>query len=366
MELRAVSPPGLESVLARELAALGLAAPARYLRASDRRGDAAFEGDLASVMRANLWLRTAERVFVRVARFPARTWEELERGLRATRWDGFAGPGRRVLVRAKCRASKLHHEKAVAERAAAVIGQPEGADEETSQLIVVRVEDDQVSVDLDSSGAPLHRRGWRLETAKAPLRETLAAALVLAGGWDPSTPLLDPFCGSGTIAIEAALLSRRMAPGRARRFSFMEWPCFDEALWQRLLSQAAAGELRSGPPIRGSDRDAGAVEISRANAERAGVSSAVEFSRAAVSAAEPPPGVGALVTNPPYGLRVTGAGDPRDVYSQLGKLVVAKAAGWKVALVCPDESLARATGLSLTPGPSTKNGGLDVRFWLSR
>lgn len=366
MELRLVCPPGLEHAVSREAAALGLTGRPRYLRAGQHGGGLGFEGGLEALYRANLWPRTAERVLVRLGRFRAGSFADLEAGARRLPWADYLPPGRRLRVRAECRRSKLYHEKGVAQRVAEAAGAELSDDEASSQIVYVRVEDDEAVLDLDASGEPLHRRGYRQAVAKAPLRETLAACLLLESGWDPATPLLDPFCGSGTIPIEAALLARRMAPGRARRFAFMEWPSFDAALWKRLTEEAAAGELPAAPPIAGSDRDEGAVASSRANAERAGVADSISFSHAAVSAAEPPPGTGTVVANPPYGLRVQGRGDPRDVYAQFGKLVAARCPGWRVALVCPDESLARATGLALFPGPSTKNGGLDVRFWLSR
>jgi hypothetical protein len=192
----------------------------------------------------------------------------------------------------------------VAERVVAAIahrvgGSPswEGADEEdaadsdAAQLFVVRLFHDSCTVSADSSGALLHRRGYRLATAKAPLRETLAAAMLLGAGWDGSAPLLDPMCGSGTIAIEAALLARRIPPGLRRRFAFERWPGFEPAPWRRALDAARSGIRERAPgPIHASDRDAGAIEAARANAERAGVAEDLTLARAAIAAVEPPPG----------------------------------------------------------------------------
>lgn len=358
----AVSPPGLESLLSRELSDLRLIKPAAYLKPSARSEEVAFDGGEEALYRACLWLRTAERVLVPLGRFPAASFAELERGAAALRWDERLPAGKPLLIRADCRRSKLYHEKGVAERLARAAGRPLAGEEEGAQLVYATVEGDVCSVDLDACGAPLHKRGYRLATAKAPLRETVAAALVLASGWDAASPLLDPFCGSGTIAIEAALLAARLAPGRARAFAFEEWRGFDAALWKRLLAEAAAGRARALPPILASDRDAGAIDAARENARRAGVEAALALSCRAVSAVEPPPLPGWLVTNPPYGLRVKG-GDARDALAQLGKLAQARCPGWKAALVLPPGPLAGAAGLGLRETLSTKNGGVSVRFY---
>jgi putative N6-adenine-specific DNA methylase len=235
-------------------------------------------------------------------------------------------------------------------------------DDDENQLVVVRVLHDRCTISIDSSGALLHRRGYRLATAKAPLRETLAAALLLAGEWDPLTPLVDPMCGSGTIAIEGALLARRIAPGLRRSFSFAGWPEFDVALWDRLLDEARSLVLPRAPAvIQGSDRDAGAIEAARANAERAGVSADVEFTRRALSAIEPPAGPGWLVTNPPYGARVGESDRLRNLYSQLGHVLRAKCPGWTVALLSADSRLDSRLGVDLRTALKTRNGGIAVR-----
>jgi putative N6-adenine-specific DNA methylase len=217
-------------------------------------------------------------------------------------------------------------------------------------------------VSIDTSGALLHRRGYRQAVARAPLRETMAAALLLASGWDGTAPLLDPMCGSGTIPIEGALLARRIAPGARREFAFARWPGFDRARWDALLAAARARELPTSPtPIVGSDRDEGAVAAARANAERAGVAGDVALERRAISAIEPPPGPGWLVGNPPYGKRVGEGDDVRDFYAQLGKVARARLAGWTVALLSPDRALDRQLGLRLEERARTSNGGIPVR-----
>jgi putative N6-adenine-specific DNA methylase len=234
---------------------------------------------------------------------------------------------------------------------------------EGGQLFVVRVVRDVVSVSVDSSGSLLHRRGYRQAVAKAPLRETIAAAMLLGSEWPGTVPLVDPMCGSGTIAIEAALLARRIAPGVNRRFAFERWPEFDATVWARMIREAREQELAHAPaPIRGSDRDAGAIEAARANAMRAGVGADVELDRRPISGIEPPSGRGWVVVNPPYGIRVAEAGAARDLYAALGNVLRARFVGWMVALLSPSETLERQVGLRLEERIATLNGGIPVRL----
>jgi putative N6-adenine-specific DNA methylase len=230
------------------------------------------------------------------------------------------------------------------------------------QRFIVRLLRDEVTISADASGALLHLRGWRLAVGKAPLRETLAATLVLASGWSAESPLVDPFCGSGTIAIEAALIARRIAPGRARRFAMEMWP----ALNSNIISDArkrAATKARAAPAtIVGRDRDAGAIAAARANAERAGVSADVVFEPAALSSLAPDAGTGWIVTNPPYGERIGDAGALRDLYAAFGRVVREGRPGWKVALMSADQVLDGQLGLALTEVLRTTNGGLPVRI----
>jgi putative N6-adenine-specific DNA methylase len=364
LSLFAVTAPGLESLTGRELEQLGLPP------SDTEPGGVAFQGSLIDVARANLWLRTATRVLVRLGSFHSRALGELERKSAELPWRDWLAPGVPLAVRVTCRKSRLFHQRAVAERILAASGAPgatvAGAapdDEECpGQLVVVRVFRDECTVSLDSSGALLHRRGYRLQTGKAPLRETLAAGLLIASGWQPDEPLIDPFCGSGTIPIEAALLARRLAPGGRRDFAFQRWPRWDAALWRGLLQQANEIALARAPaPIIGADRDAGAIAAARANADRAGVAEDVEFHHAALSALAPPAGPGHLVTNPPYGVRVGEAGALRDLYARLGQVARQRLAGWRLALLLPAAPLERATGLGFRPFLHTRNGGLAVR-----
>ncbi|MBA3258799.1 MAG: hypothetical protein H0T68_04950, partial [Gemmatimonadales bacterium] len=213
------------------------------------------------------------------------------------------------------------------------------------------------------SGELLHRRGYRLATCKAPLRETLAAAMLLAAEYDGSAPLLDPMCGSGTIPIEAALLARRIPPGLRRRFAFESWPGFEAERWRVLIAEGYERILPGAlAPILGSDRDEGAVAAAGANAERAGIASDVAFRRAAISAIERPDQAGWLITNPPYGVRVGERVRLRNLFAQLGNVARRRCPGWRIAFLSAHLELERQTGLPLEPRFATLNGGIRVRL----
>jgi putative N6-adenine-specific DNA methylase len=371
-----VCTPGLEPFLRQELQQLGLL-KAEAAQTGAQGGGVAFDGDPHALYRANLWLRTASRVIVRLGAFEAVGFSELRRRAARLEWERYLKPGAPVSLRVTCHKSRLYHSDAVAERVGVAIGDRLGQappalksydeDEGTPpQLVIVRLAHDQCTISLDSSGELLHRRGYRLASAKAPLRETLAAGMLLACGWDKVAPLIDPFCGSGTIPIEAALLADGIAPGGHRRFAFMDWPGFDKALWQAMLSRAEKAQKRlhaSGVPhILASDRDAGAIEMARANAQRAGVADRIEFACQAVSAIQPPKQPGWIVTNPPYGLRVSADTDLRNLYAQLGNVLRTKCPGWQVGILCSELALLGQTGLKLDSRLSLVNGGVAVKL----
>lgn len=378
-----VTPPGLEHITALELSALNLlpvSLPADKpdLIASDNLQSAfknlQFQGGLPALYRANLHLRTASRILVRLGMpFMARTFPELVEKASRLPWERFLHPGQPVALRVTSHKSALYHTEAIAERLLVAIqarlGKPSprikpGNDEENTegQLILARLVDDKCTVSIDSSGQLLHRRGYRLETAKAPLRENLAAALILTSGWDKTAPLLDPFCGSGTLVIEAALLALGIPPGLHRQFAFMRWPGFDKPLWESLIPGPQAPIPNQPPLILASDRDSGAIRIAQANAERAGVLEHIQFSQRAVSAIEPPQSPGWVVTNPPYGVRVSEDKDLRNLYAQLGHVLRAHCPGWSINLLGPDPILMGHTGLKLTPILRFTNGGLKVQL----
>jgi putative N6-adenine-specific DNA methylase len=375
--LYAVTQPGLEPYLINELKNLGLTGkrPKAYDstgEAHEESGGVEFEASLADLYRANLQLRTANRVLSRLGEFSANGFEELQKKAARLPWQQYLRPGQPVALRVTCRKSRLYHSDAVGREVLAAInlnlGKPSTLvkfDEDirpVPQLVVVRLYRDVCTISMDTSGASLHRRGYRLETAKAPLRETLAAGLLFASGWDATTPMMDPFCGSGTIAIEAALMACRIAPGKNRRFAFTDWQNFDSSLWQGIYKEAAANELTECPPILASDRDEGAIRISTANAERANVLQYLTLQCQAFSAIHPPADKGWVVTNPPYGVRVSASKDLRNLYTHLGDVLREQFAGWHFGLLCADPILAGHIRVSFEKSLQLTNGGIPVKF----
>ncbi len=371
----AVTHPGLESVLILELTRLGLV-PGEPVA-----GGGEFSASFEQIVLANLSLRTASRVLVRVATFRARSFIELERHAKRVEWGRFLGRGVAAHFRVTSKKSKLFHEKGIAERlASAVLAKCQGIEIATSratadleerdvtipitvQRFVVRFHYDECTISADSSGPLLHRRGYRQASGKAPLRETLAAGLLLGSGWDGSTPLIDPMCGSGTIPIEAALIARRMAPGLKRQFAFEQWPEVDPTLVTKIRSEVASVSLDTSPVmVIGSDRDAGAVAASTDNAALAGVADDVEWRLGAVSTMTPPPTRGWIVTNPPYGARVGDRTKLRDLYAQFGNVLRRVCPGWQVAMISADRILEGHVGLRWREIAATDNGGIPVRF----
>jgi putative N6-adenine-specific DNA methylase len=359
-ECYAVTPPGAEQITARELSGLGLATGEMDA------GGVGFQAGANGLARANLELRTASRVLVRVGTFHASAFHELERRAARLPWESYLIPGGTVSFRVTSRKSKLYHQGGIAQRLAEAAARrvPGVAVSATGgQLFVVRLFHDECTISADASGAHLHQRGYRLASAKAPLRETLAAAMLLAAGWNGSRPLIDPLCGSGTIPIEAALLARRIAPGSSRDFACERWPAFPSSVWPAVRAAAASRTLSGAPaPIIGSDRDAGAIQAATDNAARAGVGECIEFRRCSVSALDPPSGPGFVVTNPPYGVRVGRSRDLRDLYAQLGNVLRRRCAGWELVLLSARDELARQLGLELKPVFRTSNGGLRVKL----
>ncbi len=372
----AITAPGLEDLLAKEIAQL-----------TGRRGDTssggvAFSGGMKDARRVNLWSRIANRVLVRLDEFHASSFHELERRAKGVQWERFVSKGQPVQFRVTCRKSRLYHSDAVAERLAAalegkagnnrhIVSNAEHDDESPSderdasdaQLFIVRINDDVCSISVDSSGELLHRRGYRQAVAKAPLRETIAAAMLVGSGWDMISPVVDLMCGAGTIAIEAAMMSRRLAPGANREFAFQKWPRHDAAAWQSEIDDAKGQALlRSPARIIASDRDEGAIEATKSNAERAGVLNDIEIDCRSLSAAEIPDRAGWIVTNPPYGLRVGEAAPLRNLYAQLGSVIRTRAPGYRLAMLSADSEFEDQVKLDFREVFRTTNGGIPVHL----
>jgi putative N6-adenine-specific DNA methylase len=377
-----VTAPGLNAVAAQEMARLGLIPPLQKINPAEEpkisksmivsEGGIEFSGPLDVLYRLNLHLRTASRILVRIGDFHASAFSELRKKASRLEWERYLQTGQPIAFRVTCRKSRLYHSGAVAERVLGAIGDRLGRqpalvkfDEESGetlpQLILVRLFQDFCTISIDSSGAILHRRGYRLETAKAPLRETLAAGLLMTCGWKTDKTLLDPFCGSGTIPIEAALMARNTPPGCNRRYAFMSWPNFEQNVWDSVLQESQPSNQIEMPSIFASDRDSGAIQAARNNAARAGVADCIEFSCKPISDIEPS-GVGWVVTNPPYGLRVSANKDLRNLYAQFGNVLRAKFSGWRIAVLCNDLRLMGQIGLRLDTSQTFDNGGVTVKL----
>ena len=273
-----------------------------------------------------------------------------------------------VRVEASCRRSRLYHEGAVAERIERAIGDRLGApvSPEAAVRVMARIEDNICTLSVDTSGELLHRRGHKEEVNRAPMRETLAALFLRQCGYVGSEPVLDPMCGSGTFVIEAAEIAAGLPPGRSRSFAFEQLAGFDPAAWQAM--RAAREPRPTALRFYGSDRDAGAVRMSRANAERAGVSQLTSFQKVPVEALERPDGPpGLVIVNPPYGGRIGNRKSLYAVYAALGATLGRRFSGWRVGLVTSDAALARATRLPFgPPGRPVDHGGLKIRLWQTK
>ena len=365
-------------ILAQELKALNLTIlePEPATAASKNRvlpddpGGWLLSGSLEDVYRSNLYLRTASRVSVRLGEFYAAAFSELRKKASRLEWERYLSPGQPVHPSVTCHKSRLYHSDAVAERVVGAINdrfsnsKKETQPSKNGQLVLVRLVNDLCTISIDSSGALLHKRGYRLESTKAPLRETLAAALLLLSGWSGEMTLIDPFCGSGTIPIEAALLARNIPPGVARDFAFMHWPGFVPHEWERVLHSARDGIIRQDSHIFGYDRDQGAVQSAISNASRAGLNEVIHFQRQSISELSPPrSNPGWLITNPPYGVRISGSKDLRNLYARFGNLLTTAFSQWQAGILCYDKKL--TANLGLPPQQASyhfTNGGLPVDF----
>ncbi|MDO5603812.1 MAG: class I SAM-dependent RNA methyltransferase, partial [Paracoccus sp. (in: a-proteobacteria)] len=346
-----VATPGLEQPLADE------AREAGFSGVTIVPGGVELSGGWPEVWRANLVLRSATRVLVRAAAFRALHLAQLDKRARKLPWAELLRPDVPVRVEASCRKSRIYHAGAAAERIERairdVLGAPviSGADDGNAVTVKLRIEDDMAVISLDSSGESLHKRGHKEAVAKAPMRETMAAAFLRECGWRPGQALLDPMCGSGTFVIEAAEMAAGLLPGRSRHFAFEKFANFDAGIWAGLKAAATVSE--AAPVHYGRDRDAGAIRMSAANALRAGVDHLCRFETGAIADATPPEGPpGLIIINPPYGTRIGNKGPLFGLHAAMGEVMRARFGGWRVGIVTSEPALARATGLPFRdPGP---------------
>ncbi len=361
-EIFLVATPGLEAALRDEALERGFA-DAKLVE-----GGVALTGGWPDVWRANLELRGPTRVLVRIASFRAMHLAQLDKRARKVPWSNFLRADVPVMVEATCRKSKIYHAGAAAQRVATAIKDELGAPirDDAEVRVMVRIEDDLATISIDTSGESLHKRGHKEAVNRAPMRETMASLFLRQCGYRGTEPVLDPMCGSGTFVIEAAEIATGLKPGRTRSFAFEKLAGFSAAAWQAL--KASGGPAPTDLRFHGSDRDGGAVAMSRENAERAGVSGIATFTELDIADLNPPGGPpGLVIINPPYGTRIGDKSALQALYAQFGKVMKQRFKGWRVALITTDAGLAKQTGLPFEPpGPPVLHGGLRVTLWQTK
>ena len=329
---------GLEALVKREVEALGFT----DLRVSDGRVE--FEAAVEDIPRLNIWLRFAGHLLLKMGEFPATTFDDLFEGVKALPWESWITQDGRFTVNAQSVKSTLQSErtsqaivkKAVVERLKEAYAVNWFAETGPEFTIQVTLRKDQALLTIDTSGAGLHKRGYRTEAGEAPLKETLAAAMVQLSFWDRDRLLVDPMCGSGTILIEAAMIGRKIAPGRRRTFASEEWPAVPREAWESAREQAKAAVDHAGElQIFGYDVDAGAIESARHNARRAGVGSDIQFEVKDIHDLWIDQQYGILISNPPYGRRMAEYREINAIYITLNKML-RKKKGWSVYILTAD------------------------------
>ena len=363
----ATTAKGVEEVLAAELVRIGAAG------VCVESGGVRFTGGMEAAYRANLWLRTASRVLLTLSEFPCETPEQLYQGVRELDWSRFLTPSMTLAVDCNLRDSTLTHSGFVALKTKDAIvddlrdrlgSRPDVDTKDPDLRVNVRLFRNRCTLSLDCSGTPLDRRGYRLDRHEAPLKENLAAALIELSGWDGSVPLVDPMCGTGTIAIEAALKALAIPPGLLRQgFGFQRWLGFDRPLWECLVEEARRGVLASLPaPVVGSDISHSAVAMAVENARRAGVLEQLSIGRTEIGELTPPPGPGVLIFNPPYGKRLGEEEALRPLYKEIGDVLKKRCKGYTAYLFTGNLELAKCVGLKASRRMVLYNGPIECRL----
>ena len=360
---------GMEGMTGRDLKRMGM----QNVRVLDV-GGATFEGDYLDAFRANLWLRTCDRIMRVMAQFEARSFEELFQGVKKIEWEKLLPEDARFPIRAKCVKSQLMSpsdvqkiaKRAMVERMKAAYGADWFSETGALFQIDISIRDDVATVCVDASGEPLSKRGYRTWNGEAPLRETLAAALVLQSGWHPWQPLYDPCCGTGTILIEAAFIAASRAPGLTRRFAMESWPAVTyefekfEAVRREAREKFEEGLKR---PIRiaGSDISPEAIELAKRHLKQAGLAGRIELQvkdlRDVTLAGEP----GVFIANPPYGERLDSARAAHAIARQLG-LLQRRNPGWTLCAFSADMGFEREYGRRATRRRRYYNGRIECEY----
>ncbi len=358
---------GLEAVLKREIYELG------YEITKVEDGRVFFEGDAEAICRANIFLRTAERVLLKVGQFHAETFEDLFQGIKKIPWEDYIpADGRFWVTKASSIKSKLFSpsdiqsivKKAMVERMKEDYGLKWFEESGASYPLRLFLMKDEVTVAIDTSGDSLHKRGYRTMAGKAPITETLAAALLMLTPWNKERILVDPFCGSGTFLIEAAMMAANIAPGMRRSFTAQGWTnLIDAQLWQDTVEEAEElVDTDISVDIQGYDIDGDVVKVARDNARRAGVEHLIHFQQRPVSALNHPKKYGFIVSNPPYGERMEDKEALPELYSEMGE-ALQRLDSWSVYLISGYQDAERYIGRKADKNRKIYNGMLKTHFY---
>ena len=365
LDLIATATFGLEAVVKREVEALG------YQVTDSRDGRITYTTDERGLVRSNLWLRCADRVYVKMAEFEALSFEDLFQNCAAIPWEEWIPPDGKFTVTGGSVKSDLHSvpdcqaimKKAMVKRLQQTYEQEWFS--ETGALFPVRfsILKNQVTVMLDTSGAGLHKRGYRVRDVEAPIKETLASALVQLSFFRPDRPMVDPMCGSGTLAIEAAMLGRNIAPGLSRSFAAQDWPAIPAGLWKE-EKKAAFDAIKHDTPLQilACDRDKNAVEAARANALEAGVEDCIDFKIAPLYRLTAEKEYGVLITNPPYGQRIGQQKELNEIYRFLSGFFQQNPT-WSLFLITADPSFEGRFGRPADRRRKLYNGRIQTNYY---
>lgn len=365
LNLIATATFGLEAVVKREIEALG------YSVTGSEDAKITYTGDERAVVRSNLWLRSADRVYIKLAEFQAVSFEDLFQNAGGIAWEEWIPPDGKFTVVGTCVKSELHSvpdcqaiiKKSIVKRLQQTYDQEWFP--ETGALYTIRFNllKNRVNIMLDTSGQGLHKRGYRKFDVTAPIKETLGAAMVSLSFFRPGRLMVDPLCGSGTLAIEAALIGRNMAPGLARKFAAEEWEAVPKALWAEERAAAAAAVKRDADiKILACDMDKNAVEAARANAAEAGVADCIEFRVATLKDLSAEEEYGMIVTNPPYGERIGEQRDIDNIYRFLTGFYE-KNPTWSLFLITADKTFEAKFGRPADRRRKLYNGRIETCYY---
>lgn len=358
---------GLEPLAAQELEQLGAHAVEPGFCG------VAFRGDRPLLYRVNLWARLPFRILVQLQEFPCQDAEDLYRGIQSLDWSAYLTPDQTLAVHSTGKTPRLNHshftalqvKQAIVDQQQAQLGDRSNVEIHSPDVQVnVHLHRDLCTVSLDSSGSSLHRRGYRPAVGAAPLKESLAAALIQLSGWQPEQLFYDPLCGSGTLPLEASLKALNVAPGLFReRFGFETWPDFDLPLLEQLIIEAEDSQRDSLPAaIWGSDGDASVIEQAKVNAEHCGVAEQVWFSQIELADVVAPADSGVLICNPPYGERLGQESNLGAFYKLLGDVLKQRFRGWTAYVLSGNKELAQSIRLKSCQRTEVYNGTLPCQL----